>query len=214
MADDAALESLRQTVARLEEQVSHLRSKAAVSEAHLEISNLQATYGYYVDKGLWDEAADLFTQDGTLEIAGRGVYVGQDRVRQYLHALPPYERGTIFNHMQLQPVIHCDPEAGTAKGRWRAFILIAWLGGEARWGEAVYENRYQLVDGVWRISALHAFITFYAEYDRGPNHGGVPMVRSIEGLKPDRPPSHDYEAFPEIFVPPFHYANPVSGKPW
>ena len=46
------------------------------------------------------------------------------------------------------------------------------------------------------------------------NHGGVPMVRNIDGLQPDRPATHDYEAFPEVFVPPFHYANPVSGKAW
>lgn len=204
--------TLLQTVAALQEEVRALRAQAAAAQAHLTICNLQATYGYYVDKGLWDEAADLFTPDGTLEIAGRGVYVGQDRVRQYLHALPPYEHGTIFNHMQLQPVVHIDPSGETAQGRWRAFILIAWLGGEARWGEAIYENRYRLVDGVWRIAALHAFITFYSEYDRGPNHGGVPLVRTIEGLQPDRPPSHDYEAFPEIFVPPFHYPNPVTGR--
>ncbi|AKH43953.1 hypothetical protein FHS61_002640 [Altererythrobacter atlanticus] len=206
--------SLRETVLALQKEVRALRAKATAAEAHLAICNLQAAYGYYVDKGLWDEAADMFAPDGTLEIAGRGVYIGQDRVRQYLHALPPYERGTIFNHMQLQPVIHIDPDGQTAKGRWRAFILIAWLGGEARWGEAVYENAYQLIDGVWRISKLHAFITFYCEYDRGPNHGGVPMVRKIDGLQPDQPSTHDYEAFPEIFIPPFHYANPVSGRSW
>ena len=214
MADGTDIDSLRQMVTDLQQQMAELKARVTTSEAHLDISNLQATYGYYVDKGLWDEAADLFTKDGTLEIASRGVYEGQDRVRQYLHALPPYERGTIFNHMQLQPVIHVDLDAGTAQGRWRAFILIAWVGGEARWGEAVYENRYRLVEGTWRIAGLQAFITFYAEYDRGPNHGGIPMVRSIEGLQPDRPPSYDYEAFPEVFVPPFHYANPVSGKPW
>ena len=99
MADDTALESLRQTIASLEEQVTELRTKVMASEAHLEITNLQATYGYYVDKGLWDKAADLFARDGTLEIAGRGIYVGQDRVREYLHHLPPYTDGAIYNHM-------------------------------------------------------------------------------------------------------------------
>jgi hypothetical protein len=208
------LGSLRAAVSALQEEVSALRAQASRAESHLAVCNLQATYGYYVDKGLWDEAADLFVADGTLEIAGRGVYVGQDRVRAYLHALPPYERGVIFNHMQLQPVVHIADDGESAQARWRAFILIAWLGGEARWGEAVYENAYRRVDGVWRIAKLHAFITFYSEYDRGPNHGGVPLVRKIDGLQPDLPASHDYEAFPEVFVPPFHYANPVTGQPW
>ncbi|BAK67468.1 conserved hypothetical protein [Sphingobium sp. SYK-6] len=212
MSDEIA--SLRESIEALRAEVHTLRDRTSRAESHLAIANLQAAYGYYVDKGLWDEAADMFTPDGTLEIAGRGVYVGQDRVRQYLHALPPYERGVLFNHMQLQPVIHVDADGERAQGRWRAFILIAWLGGESRWGEAVYENRYRKVDGVWRIAALHAFITFYCEYDRGLNHGGVPMVRSIDGLQPDKPSTHDYEAFPEVFVPPFHYPNPVSGRTW
>lgn len=206
--------SLRQSLAALQEEVGALKARAARAESHLAICNLQGAYGYYVDKGLWDEAADLFTPDGTLEIAGRGVYVGQERVRQYLHALPPFERGAVFNHMQLQPVVHIDPEGTEAQARWRAFIHIAWLGGEARWGEATYENGYRLIDGVWRIAKLHAFITYYCEFDRGLNHGGVPMVRTIDGLQPDRPSTHDYEAFPEVFIPPFHYANPVSGRPW
>ncbi|MBB5986835.1 nuclear transport factor 2 family protein [Sphingobium lignivorans] len=212
MSDEIA--SLRESIEALRAEVHTLRDRTSQAESHLAIANLQAAYGYYVDKGLWDEAADMFTADGTLEIAGRGVYVGQDRVRQYLHALPPYERGVLFNHMQLQPVIHVDADGERAQGRWRAFILIAWLGGESRWGEAIYENRYRKVDGVWRIAALHAFITFYCEYDRGLNHGGVPMVRSIDGLQPDKPSTHDYEAFPEVFVPPFHYPNPVSGRTW
>ena len=212
MSDEIA--ALRESIDALRDEVGALKRKASIAESHLAICNLQAAYGYYVDKGLWDEAADMFAPDGTLEIAGRGVYIGQDRVRQYLHALPRYERGVLFNHMQLQPVIHIDSDGQRAHGRWRAFILIAWLGGEARWGEAVYENSYRLVDGVWRIQSLHAFITFYCEFDRGPNHGGVPMVRNIDGLQPDRPATHDYEAFPEVFVPPFHYANPVSGKAW
>ncbi|MGB3796474.1 MAG: nuclear transport factor 2 family protein [Alteraurantiacibacter sp.] len=57
------------------------------------IVNLQGAYGYYVDKGLggkglWDKAAILFADDGTLEIAGRGVYDRRDRVREYLGRLP------------------------------------------------------------------------------------------------------------------------------
>jgi SnoaL-like domain len=48
---------------------------------------LQRTYGYLVDKNLWTQIADLFTDDGTLEIGGRGVFVGKARVLQYLKLL-------------------------------------------------------------------------------------------------------------------------------
>lgn len=204
--------SIDEELAALRMEVAELRLLARDAAAQLAIGNLQRAYGYYVDKGLWDDAADLFAQDGTLEIAGRGVYRGQDRVRQYLHALPAYGPGVLFNHMQLQPVIHVDLEAGTARGRWRTFIQLGFLGGEARWGEAVYENRYVQQDGTWRIAALHGMITYYTEYDGGWAKGGVPLLRRIGGLEPDAPPTIEYEAYPAAFVPPFHYPNPVTGK--
>ncbi|MGE5723205.1 MAG: nuclear transport factor 2 family protein [Sphingomonadales bacterium] len=204
--------TLEEQVEALRREVDELRAAARAASDHVEISNLQGSYGYYVDKGLWNEAADLFAEDGTLEIAGRGVYRGRERVRQYLHALPPYRRGTLFNHMQLQPVIHIDSAAGTAKGRWRTFIQLGILGVVARWGEATYENEYVRRDGTWQIASLHGFITFYSEYDEGWDKGGVKLFRSVEGLQPDSPPTQEYEAYPEIFIPPFHYPNPVTGK--
>jgi hypothetical protein len=204
--------SLEEELAALRAEVAELRAIARASAAHIAISNLQGAYGYYVDKGLWDEAADLFADDGTLEIAGRGIYIGRERVREYLHHLPAYGRGVLFNHMQLQPVIHVDAEGGAAKARWRTFIQLGFLDGVARWGEAVYENAYACRDGTWQIAKLHGFITYYTEFDQGWNKGGVPLLRTIDGLTPDAPPSIEYEAYPEAFVPPFHYPHPVTGK--
>ncbi len=198
MTDTAAL------LARIEQ----LERRAQAAEDYRDLVNLQGAYGYYVDKGLWDKAAELFAKDGTLEIAGRGVYVGRERVRQYLHHLPAYGYGVMYNHMQLQPVLHIDSEAGTAKGRWRTLMMVGALGKEARWGDATYENAYVREDGRWRIAKLHGIVNFYAEYDEGWHRGGVPLLRSVEGLAPDRPPSIEYEAYPEPVIAPFHYDRP------
>ncbi len=56
------------------------------------IEKLQRTYGYYIDKGLWSQAADLFAPDGELDIAGRGAYLGQAHVLAYLRAIGPKGR--------------------------------------------------------------------------------------------------------------------------
>src|SRR6187549_482461 len=192
-------------LAALRREVAELRVQAQAASDYVALCNLQAGYGYYVDKGLWDQAADLFAQDGTLEIAGRGVYLGRERVRAYLRRLPAYGHGTLYNHMQLQPVLHVDSEAGTAKGRWRTLMMVGRLGHEGRWGEATYENAYLREGGRWRIASLHGVVNFYAEYDEGWHRGGVTLLRSIDGLAPDRPPSIDYEAYPEPVIAPFHY---------
>jgi len=195
-------------IAELRAEIAALRQRVQAADDYRELVNLQGAYGYYVDKGLWDKAADLFATDGTLEIAGRGVYVGRDRVREYLKRLPAYGHGVIFNHMQLQPVLHIDSEAGTAQGRWRTLMMVGFLGREGRWGEATYENTYVREQGTWRIASLHGVINFYCEYDQGWHRGGVPLLRSTEGVQPDRPQSFEYEAFPEPVIAPFHYEAP------
>ena len=142
-------------LATLQSQVAQLQAQAQAATDWTQVANLQATYGYYVDKMHWDDAADLFAKDATLEIAGRGLFKGQDRIRTYLHALGEYKYGTLYNHMQLQPVIHIAPDGNSAQARWRAFIQVAHLGKEARWGEATYENAYVKEGGVWKINKLH-----------------------------------------------------------
>jgi hypothetical protein len=206
MSDEIA--ALRAELAQLRGEMAALATCATKADAYVAICNLQAAYGYYVDKGRWDEAAALFASDGTLELAGRGVYVGRERVRAYLHHLPPYGPGVLYNHMQLQPVIHIDASAGTAKGRWRSFMMVGALGAEARWGEATYENEYRIEDGKWRIALLHGYMNIYTDFEQGWHKGGVALLRAIDGLQPDRPPTMTYEAYPEPVVAPYHYDAP------
>lgn len=199
-------------VAALEAQVAALQKEAGKARDYIDILNLQSIYGYYVDKSQWDQAADLFAKDATLEIAGRGLFVGQDRIREYLHELGPIQYGRLFNHMQLQPVVHIAEDGASARARWRSFMQVGHLGKEARWGDAVYENEYVKDGDVWKISKLHSFITFYVEYEQGWNKGAVALPKHLETLEPDSDSTVKYGAYPEVFIPPYHYKNPVTGN--
>ena len=203
---------MSEEIATLRAELAALQAKVQQHDDVLALIRLQSAYGYYVDKTQYDEAADLFATDATLEIAGRGLFRGQERIRQYLHALPKLQQGTVFNHMQLQPVNHVAADGRTAKARWRTLMQVGQLGKEARWGEATYENAYVKEGGVWKIQMLHGYITFYVEFDQGWNKGAVPLPQNLEGLAPDAPPTVKYGAFPEVFLPPYHYKNPVTGK--
>jgi hypothetical protein len=193
-------------------ELSILRAELAALRDERDIIRLQTAYGYYVDKAQWDEAADLFARDATLEIAARGQFRGQDRIRAYLHALPPLAHGTVFNHMQLQPFITVDGDNGW--GRWRAIMEVGFVGKEELCGEAVYENAYVREDGVWKIAKLHAFVTYYVRWDAGWSKGGVPMGTALPELPPDAPQTVDYKSFPHVYIPPYHYKNPVTGAAW
>src|SRR5690349_7837362 len=136
-----------------------------------DIKRLQRAYGFYVDKAEWDQVADLFALDGSVEYANEGVYIGQPRIREYLKRLGGGHNGLveggINNHMILQPVVHVAPDGKTAKGRWRALIQVGQYKKDAQWGEGTYENEYVKDGGVWKIKKLHWYISFLAPYQGG-----------------------------------------------
>jgi hypothetical protein len=204
--------ALASQVAALRQELTQVRQQAQLAADYIAISNLQAAYGYYSDKALWDQAADLFSRQGTLEISGRGVFVGNDRVRQYLQTLPGLAYGTVFLHMQIQPVIDIAADGRTANGRWRQLSQIGQLGKRSQIGEGIYENAYVKEDGVWKISKLHYYTTYLVNFKDAWFKPGEPLLGPFPDLPPDRPPSQNYPVYPGVYVPPFHYKNPVSGR--
>jgi hypothetical protein len=204
--------NLDASVAALKTQVAQIARQIQDSQDIFAINNLQDAYGYYVDKAKWDEVTDLFTNDGTLEIGLRGVYVGKEHVRAYLYRLGELKYGTLFNHSQLQPIVTVDPDGKTAKGRWRAYIQVGQLQTRAQWGEAIYENDYVKEDGVWKIKKLHAYFTYYVPYLKGWDQGGDPPPAALAGLPPDQPTTEPHKLYPDVYIPPYHYKNPVTNR--
>ncbi len=176
-----------------------------------QVEIVQRTYGYFVDKGLWTELSRLFTDDATLEIGGRGVFVSRDRVLEYMQtAFGPdgVKEGRVQNHMQFQPVTDIAPDGLHAKMRARAYVMA---GG---WGLPLYENEYRKENGVWKISKLMGPFTMYTSWD-GWHKFATPNTRPDTFLPPpDLPPSVVYLTYPSYYVIPYHYPNPVTGKPY
>lgn len=204
---DAEIAALEQAVAAAEREVERLR------DVH-EIQNISSAYGHYVDQSMHDDVADLFAEDSVVEILGRGVFIGQERVREYMHNLGPLgpQPGLLFNHMHLQPIVHIGPDGETANVRSRALIMFGVEGEEAQWGNAIYENVFVEQDGVWKLDYLHSYQTFYTQYEDGWAERSSPIFAPYERLPPDAPQSVPYEPYPAAFVPPFHYTNPVTNR--
>jgi hypothetical protein len=207
--ETAAVQALEARIAALEQRKERIEDVNA-------IERLQAAYGYYADRGLWEEAANLFADDGTIEIALDGVYVGKPRVRDYLRTISggrsSLTDGELGEHLQVMPVITLAPDGLTAKARWRAIVLEGELGGQAFWGEGPYENEYVKDDGVWKIKALHWYQALYVPYEGGwqtqPDPTGGKYISNT--LPPDRPPSVEYKTWPDTYLPPFSFPNPVG----
>jgi ketosteroid isomerase-like protein len=190
------------------ERLAEARRLAGLVNDEHQIEVLQRTYGYLVDKNLWTQIADLFTEDGTLEIGGRGVFVGKARVLQYLKFLGQPERGKLYDHTQMEPVVTVAPDGRTAQGRWRALIFGADQDkGMDFLGDAIYENEYRKENGVWKISKLHAIFVLYTDFQRGWCVTFWALTAPEVDLPPDRKPTARYEIYPGNTFVPYHYAR-------
>lgn len=202
----AEIEALTQRVERLE----GIRS----------IKNLQRAFGFYVDRGLWEDAAALFADDGSIEIGLDGVYVGAERIEEYLRQLHGDQEGLIYGQLNewvtLQPAIAMADDAQSATARWRDLGMLGQYGEHSEWRDGIYENAYVREDGVWKIKSLHLFVNFVAPYKEGwarldPGEG-LARSQTSSDFPPDRGPSVVYQPFPAVFVPPFQAPHPVTGE--
>jgi hypothetical protein len=211
---DPAGEALVAEIAALEAAVARAAAKLERLHDIDEIENLAGIYGHYVDKSMQDDIADLFARDGVVEILGRGVFLGQARAREYMHNLGPVgpREGSLFNHMHLQPVVHVSDDGRRAHVRSRLLVMFGIHEANAQWGAGIYENVLVKQDGVWKYDYLHAYQTFYTNYEDGWANRASGIFAPYERLPPDLPQSVAYDPYPAAFVPPFHYANPVSGR--
>ncbi len=206
-APTAAEASRAVTAAR----VQHLALDAQRLADQDVIENLQRIHGFYADKGLWSEAAALFTDDAELHVQGRGIFRGQARILEYLRAVGPegLTAGRLFDHMQLQPVTHVDAAAGTARSRWHVFSQLARHGDFHEWATSVQENEYRREDGIWKIRRMHVYPTMVTPYEAGWGKASLPFSRFEPALRPDAPSPGPASSYEQVFVPPYHYDHPV-----
>lgn len=205
----------------LDAEIDALTARVEKLEGTRAIKKLQRAFGYYVDRGLWRDAADLFADAGSIEIGIDGVYVGKARIEEYLRRLHGGQEGLIYGQLNewvtLQPAVFIADDGRSGTARWRDHGMLGQYKQHAEWRDGIYENTYVKEDGVWKIQSLHLYVNFVASYEKGwarlkPGEGLVRSQVSRE-YPPDREPTAEYKAFPDTQVPPFQAMHPVTGRP-
>src|SRR5215469_8174918 len=151
----------------IETRLEQLQSRLNRIESVRAIKRLQQAYGHYVEFGLWNDFADLFTEDAITNYQ-QGAH-GKAEVRKLFFDQVGQGKlglsdGRIYPHILFQPVITLAPDGRTAKGRWRILAMLGGYGGSATWYSGVYENEYVLEGGAWKISVLHSETKVTAAY--------------------------------------------------
>jgi hypothetical protein len=217
-------------------QLEQLASELAVLQDVQAIRRVQFAYGYYMDKGHYQEVVDLFAEAGEVRFMG-GVFRGRDRgvKRLYIDRFrttftagrnePVF--GFMLEHLQLQDIIDVAPDRSQAWGRFRCFLQ----GGShvsktdrvqslpQQWWEAgVYENTYVREAGVWKIKVLNYCLAWQADYESGWAHSKPhdgPFFKQTYPTDPGGPDEISAETpafWPRTGLVPFHFPHPVTGK--
>jgi len=118
------------------------------------IKQLRYTFAWCLETSQPDKLADLFTQDGVIEVGPWGKMEGQDAIRRgYGKA---YRHGEQFTavHAVTNPRIFVNGD--TATGTW--YLLDCTLrekDSQPLQIVGLYDEDYRKRDGEWRISRLH-----------------------------------------------------------
>ena len=172
--------SIEEDVVALKQRLEIVEHQLAVQQDIHQIRRIQYTYGYFIDKSMYNEVVDLFSDTGEVWFLG-GIYKGKAGVRRlYIerfqthftqgHNGPRY--GWLLEHPQLQMVIDVNKDRTGAKVRGRSTMqagLHESAEGEQRawWEGGIYENEYSREDGVWKIKALRYYPFWHGSFAEG-----------------------------------------------
>ena len=192
----------------IEARVKSLNDESAVL-------NLQSAYGFYVDRKMWDDVADLFTASGTLELEQQGVYVGAKSIRRALEQFgpPALEDGELNDQLQIDTIVTVAPDGRTAKARGMQLSMTGVNNVGARWGTSIFENTYVKEGDAWKIASVHVYPRMKTDYAKGWALDARPALGPSKEFPADRPPTQKFSAYPAFFVPKIQFANPGVAGP-
>jgi hypothetical protein len=115
------------------------------------IRDLVARYAHAADRGRFDEVAELFTADGTLELPDGRTAVGPAAIRDFLRGTGAELRKAVSapwirHHVSSHRIVVGGP--GDAEGF--AYFLVVSERGPDHWGR--YHDRYASADETWRFA--------------------------------------------------------------
>jgi carotenoid cleavage dioxygenase len=223
-------------LAALEAKLEAMDKRLQRREDELDVRKLQFLYGYLIDKCMYEQVIELFTDDCEVRFFG-GVWRGKEGARRlycerfrkrFTHDNNGPIDGFLLDHPQLQDIVDIEPDGVTAKMRARSTMQAgrhkdytdeaAGLGMRQWWEGGLYENTYKKgADGKWRIHVLNYFPHWHADFDKGwaftdPEY--TPFIRTTYPSDPAGPDEliEEHWLWPTHKLLPFHMKHPITGE--
>ena len=150
--------------------------------------NVANAYGYYLDRGMYDDIVDLFAADAQVDVAGQGVYNGTASIRRFLgrYGSPGLDEGELNDRPLLMPLVNVSDDGSTALVRVVEVGMTGQHRGAGFWSAAIDTFLLRAgADGKWRIAQLHQRPVMRADYAQGWAHPLPAQMPIGESLWPD-----------------------------
>ena len=168
------------TAAQLAKRIARLNNEDAVR-------NLQNSYGYYVDRRMWDDVVDLFGANASASV-GAASYAGKDGVRRFLERMGPQGLtvGILNDRPIFDTIVHVDDNGAEAVARGFEIAMVGDVTAKtASWEFNLFRNVFAKdpVDGLWKFKAIHLSPLSVANYSAGWGKGSLaPQVTTPPGF--------------------------------
>nr|WP_260395072.1 nuclear transport factor 2 family protein [Sphingobium lignivorans] len=176
------------------------------------VRNLQAIYGYYADRRMWDDVVDLFAEDAVVEIGRQGVWRGKAGVRRWLDGIGEQglRHGQLNDRVQFNVTVKVAPGGNEAYARGIELGMLGEADREQGWWEiTTFHNRFVRQDGVWKLQEMRRFVQAKTDIFLGWGKSRISDPVPVGATAPDRP---DVQASPAALVPAFLGRHPVTGR--
>lgn len=177
------------------------------------VRNLENIYGYYADRKMWSDVVDLFSTDGSMELAGTGIYDGPVAIRRALEMQGPegIKAGEVADQMLMNEIVDVMPGGMEARMRGLSFSQTGDVKkGTAGMGLEVFDNRFVKVNGTWRIREMRIYPIMETDYYQGWGKSQLPPASATKEAPPSRPSTFASGGVPEFFLPNPGTAQPVA----
>lgn len=180
------------------------------------IRNLQAIFGFYQDRKLWDDVVDLFADNGVVEVGTQGVWRGKAGVRKWLEAaMGPagVRHGQLNDRVQFNMTVSISPGGNEAWARGTELGMLGEADQEKGWWEiSVFRNRFVKENGVWKLREMRRFPIMKTDVFKGWGKDRFYDPAPTGAGKPDEAvPAADVAAL-GLALPAFLAPHPVTGK--
>lgn len=180
-----------------------IAAEASLLYEHGRAQNLANTFGYYLDRGLYDDVADLFFADARVVVQGQGTWLGQAGVGRFLtqFGTPALDPGEMNDHLQLMPKVIMSRDGTVASVSAVELGMTGQHGGAGEWSATL--NHFVLMrdaEGRWRISSLYRIPIMRSTLADGWANP-LPAVTPVPaGGEPDRDQPQRPMSYPEASV--------------